>query len=129
MRKNLWTKEKELFEADAVDEAATWADFLLSRTYRGPGDTIEAARYRAEQKYGIPAATFWALRYRRPRAILAGLYGRIRAAYEAECDRQETRLRHELEIAKALPATPARLALIAETEALLGPAVPQGAAE
>ena len=101
-------------------EASQWADALLQRSYRGPGDTIEAASYRAEQKYGVPAQTFWALRYRKPNGILAHIYLTLKAAYEAECGRQEARLRHELELVKALPATPDRQALIAETEAALG---------
>ena len=114
-------QEQEVFEAEAtVNDAAGWAESLLQRTYRGPGDTIEAASYRAEQKYGIPANTFWALRYRKPSAILAHIYLTLKAAYEAECGRQEARLRHELELVKALPATPARQSLIAETEAALG---------
>ncbi|MGN6118040.1 MAG: hypothetical protein ACTHN2_21240 [Nitrobacter sp.] len=106
--------------ATTVDEASKWADALLQRAYRGPGDTIEAASYRAEQKYGVPAQTFWALRYRRPNGILAHIYLRLKAAYEAECGRQEARLRHELELVKALPRNEARQVLIDETEAALG---------
>lgn len=116
-----------MLDAEAtVDEAAVWADGLLDRVYRGPGDTIEAATFRAEQRYGVPAQTFWALRYRKPKALLAHIYLSLKAAYEAECDRQEAKLRHELEITKALPPTPARLALIRETEAVLGLAVEPG---
>ena len=110
-----------MFDAHAtVDQAAGWADALLQRVFRGPGDTVEAATYRAEQKYGVPAQTFWALRYRRPNAILAHIYLTLWAAYEAECGRQEAKLRHELELVKALPTTPARAALVAEAEAELG---------
>lgn len=109
-----------MFEATAVDEATGWANALVSRVYRGPGDTVEAAMHRAEQKFGVPAAVLWALRYRRPKALLAGIYLSLKAAYEAECNRQEAKLAHELAITKTLPATPARLRLIAETEALLG---------
>ncbi|MDB6035980.1 MAG: uncharacterized protein JWM16_6318 [Verrucomicrobiales bacterium] len=115
--------EQEVFEAEAtVDEAAEWAKALLHRAYYGPGDTLEAATYRAEQKYGVPAQTFWALRYRKPKAILANIYLTLKAAYEAECGRQEARLRHELELVKALPVTPARQALVADAEAALGQA-------
>lgn len=109
-----------MFEAEAmVDDAAKWADALLHRTYRGPGDTIEAARYRAEQKYGVPAQAFWALRYRKPKNILAPIYAALRAAYEAECGRQEARLRHELEMAKALNGGANLAAAISEAEAAL----------
>lgn len=113
-------QEQEVFDGEAVvDEAAGWAEALLQRTYRGPGDTIEAASYRAEQKYGVPANTFWALRYRKPKDILASIYKTLQAAYEAECGRQEARLRHELELVKALPRTSDREALIAEAEAAI----------
>ena len=110
-----------MFDGEAVvDEAAHWAEALLQRSYRGPGDTIEAASYRAEQKYGVPAQTFWALRYRKPKDILASIYKTLQAAYEAECGRQEARLRHELELVKALPRNEARQILIDQTEAALG---------
>lgn len=105
---------------ELVSEATNWSKHLLARVHQGPGDTVEAAMYRAEQKYGVPAQAFWALRYRRPKDILASIYLGLKAAYEAECGRQEARLRHEIEITKMLPATPARLALLAEAEAALG---------
>lgn len=103
-----------------VSEAKGWSAQLLARVHYGPGDTVEAAMYRAEQKYGVPAQAFWALRYRTPKDILASVYLTLKAAYEAECGRQEARLRHELALVKALPSTPAREALVAETEAALG---------
>lgn len=78
--------------------------------------------HRAEAKYGVPAQAFWALRYRTPKDILASVYLRLKAAYEAECGRQEARLAHELELVKALPTTTARAALVAEAEAALGEA-------
>lgn len=110
-----------MYDGEAVvKEAAGWAEALLQRTYRGPGDTIEAASYRAEQKYGVPAQTFWALRYRRPKDILASIYRTLEAAYEAECGRQEAKLRHELEMAKALQGGANLQAAIREAEAALG---------
>jgi hypothetical protein len=116
--KNPLRQEQEVYDGEAVvNDAAGWAEALLQRTYRGPGDTIEAATYRAEQKYGVPAQTFWALRYRRPKDILASIYRTLEAAYEAECGRQEARLRHELEVAKALKGNPSLAAAISEAEA------------
>ena len=41
---------------DAVMEAKRMTGFLLSREHRGPGDTIEAAAYRLQSRYGIPVA-------------------------------------------------------------------------
>lgn len=106
--------------ASVVEDASRWAEALLQRSYRGPGDTIEAASYRAEQKYGVPAQTFWALRYRKPKDILASVYRTLQAAYEAECGRQEAKLRHELEMAKALQGGASMEAAIREAEAALG---------
>lgn len=60
---------------------------------------------------------------RRPRCPVAHVkqpIERLKAAYDAECGRQEARLRHELELVKALPRNEARQALIDETEAALG---------
>ena len=120
MSKNPLHLEQEVSDATAtVESAASWAEALLQRTYRGPGDTIEAASYRAEQKYGVPATTFWALRYRKPSSILAHVYLRLKAAYDAECGRQEARLRHELELAKALSGGATLAAAISEAEAAL----------
>jgi hypothetical protein len=108
-----------------VDEAAGWADFLVRREHRGPGDTVEAARQRAARKHRLPEQLLWALRYRKPKRIWADLYVKLEQAAAAECERQEEKLRHELEITKRLPPTADRLALIAETEALLGSASSQ----
>jgi hypothetical protein len=102
-----------------VDEAKEWANRIVAANHRGPGDTVDAAMHRAAVKHGLDPKLLWRLRYRTPKDMLVSTWKRIRAAYDAECARQEAKLRHELEITKALPATPARLALIAETEALL----------
>lgn len=109
-------------DLSVVDEAASWADLLVKREHRGPGDTIDAARSRAARKHKLPEQVLWALRYRKPKRIWADLYKRLELAVAAEIQSQEARLAHELEITKALPPTQARLALIAETEALLGQA-------
>lgn len=102
-----------------VQQARGWANGLIAANHRGPGDTVEAAIHRAAVKHHLDPNSLRRLRYRTPKDMLASVYLRIRTAYEAECERQEAKLRHELEIAKALPSTPARLALIAETEAVL----------
>lgn len=103
-----------------VVQAKGWTNGLIRSAYRGPGDTVDAAMHRAAVKHGLDPKVLWRLRYRTPKDMLASVYLKIKAAYEVECERQEARLRHELEITKALPPTPARLALIAETEAVLG---------
>jgi hypothetical protein len=119
-------QEQEVFDAGAIDDreaveqAASWANALVAKVHRGPGDNVETAMYRAEAKWALPFSLLWALRYRKPKAMAVGAWSYLKHVYEAECGRQEARLRHELEITKRLPATPARQALIAEAEALLG---------
>lgn len=85
----------------SVDQATQWARELTQRECRGPGDLPNAWR-RLEARYGVPAQTFWSLRYRRPKDLLASIYLQLRAAYQAECERQMRRLEHELAITKAL---------------------------
>lgn len=108
-------------DADAVEKASGWAEKLLARVHRGPGDSVDAAMHRAEAAYGIPRETFWALRYRKPKAMAVAAWLRIKAAYDAQVEVQEARLQHEIAITKLLPPTPARSALVREAEALLGP--------
>jgi LPS sulfotransferase NodH len=103
-----------------VEQARGWANKLIAAHHRGPGDTVDAAIHRAAVKHGLDPKSLWRLRYRTPKDMLLSTWARIKEAYEAECERQEARLRHELEITKALPATEARLRLIRETEAVLG---------
>ncbi len=107
------------FDIEGVSEAKGWANQLIAANHRGPGDTTDAAIHRAAVKHGLDPKLLWRLRYRTPKSMLIGAWKRIKAAYDTECGRQEAKLRHELEITKALPPTPDRLALIAETEALL----------
>lgn len=105
---------------ELVTQASHWSKHLLARVYLGPGDTVEAAMYRAEQRYGVPAQAFWALRYRKPKDILASVYLKLKSAYEHECERQEAKLRYELEMAKALKGSETLEAAISEAEAALG---------
>lgn len=51
--------------------------------------------------HGINWRTFWQLRYRPPSDVFVGVYLSLKAAYEAECERQERLLRHEREVTKA----------------------------
>jgi hypothetical protein len=121
-KQTLHSEQTPVTDLSVVDEAATWADLLVRREHRGPGDTLDAARQRAARKHKLPEQVLWALRYRKPKRIWADLYKRLEQAVAAEIQSQEARLAHELAITKALPPTAARLALIAETEALLGQA-------
>jgi hypothetical protein len=103
-----------------VERAKGWANSLIRSQHRGPGDTTDAAIHRAAVKYGLEPKVLWRLRYRTPKDMLVSVYLKIEAAYQAECERQEARLRHELEITKAIATSAAALAAIREAEALLG---------
>lgn len=112
-------------DMSVVDEAATWADLLVKREHRGPGDTIDAARLRAAQKYRVPEQALWSLRYRRPKDIAGSIYRSLQRAVAAEIQSQEARLAHEIEITRTVTSSAAGLALIDEAEALLGaPKIP-----
>ena len=114
-------RDKKVSDASAiVDDCARWSGALWSKAHAGLGDTQEAAMYRAANRYGIEPNVFWAPRYRKPKDVLASVYLKLKAAYENECERQEARLRHELELAKALQGSASLEAAISEAEATLG---------
>lgn len=100
--------------------AMHWASALVAREHHGPGDTLDAAMWRAEQKWGIERSTFWSLRYRPPRDIVVSVYMRLKAAYEHECERQESRLAHELMLAKAAGLDAVTSRTVAQAESFLG---------
>lgn len=114
----------QMSDAVFVDEAAEWARDLTRRESRGPGDEQNAWR-RLETRYGIAFGTFWGLRYRKPKTIVTSLYFRIRAAYDAERERQARLLRHETEITEKIVG-PDHIAVRA-ARAVAGPPVPAAA--
>lgn len=134
MSKNPLRTEQEVFDAGLIDtdpernvlKAANWANAVWNKIYLGMGDSQEAAMYRAAAKHGVDPGTFWALRYRKPKAIAAHILARLYVAYETEIGKQEARLRHELELTRRLPQNAARQALIAEAEAALADETVEG---
>ena len=80
-----------------VDHAAGMARTMVERETRGAGDTENAMR-RIEMKFGVSYSDMWALRYRKPKAIWAHVFDRIKAAYEAQRHQQMRALQHEAEI-------------------------------
>lgn len=68
---------------DAVMEAKRMNGFLLAREHRGPGDTIEAAAYRLETRYGIPVAITMRLRNREVKDMFVSSFMPILNAYLA----------------------------------------------
>lgn len=94
---------KRLCEMSGVAEARLWANELVRRESRGAGDTENAMR-RLEARYGIEWRTFWKLRYRPPSDVMVGVYLKLRAAYQAECERQQRLFEHERKITEAKAA-------------------------
>lgn len=85
----------------AVDQAAGWAREMTRQEARGPGD-MENTWRRLENRYGISFNTFWSLRYRKPKEIVASVYLRLHAAYRAEHQRQMRKLANEIAITEAV---------------------------
>lgn len=61
--------------------------FLLASEHRGPGDTIEAAAYRLQTRYGIPVATTMRLRNREVKDMFMSSFFPVLNAYLAVKDR------------------------------------------
>ena len=68
---------------DAIMEAKRMSGFLLTREHRGPGDTIEAAAYRLQTRYGIPVAITLRLRNRELKDMFVSSFMPILNAYLA----------------------------------------------
>ncbi|RVD44899.1 hypothetical protein EN742_00710 [Mesorhizobium sp. M4A.F.Ca.ET.020.02.1.1] len=85
-----------------VNEARGWADYLIRREFRGPGDTVDAAMARCERKYHVARSVLWGLRYRPPKDMMVSLYMRLRSAYEDELGRLDQRIEEELRKAELL---------------------------
>ena len=104
-----------------LHRASAWADHLVARESRGPGDTDEARR-RVASRHRIPYSTFFALKWRKPKCPqrIRGIYEQMREAYIHECLRQVKCLEQEIAITKALsgPDDPA----VVEAEALVSAA-------
>ena len=64
---------------------------------RGPGDTENAMRS-IERDYGVDYWILWRLRYRKSalRDIGVTAYMGLKAAYQAECERQMRKLKNEI---------------------------------
>lgn len=112
MRKLSWVK-KQMSNVAYLDNAARWSKDLTRMRSRGPGDTENAMRS-IEREYGVDYWTLWRLRYRKSalRDIGVSAYMTLKAAYEAECERQLRKLQHEIIVTEAIagPASPAVVA-------------------
>jgi len=128
VRKSLW-KKNQMSDAAYLDEAAEWSKRLTRMRARGPGDTENAMRA-IERDYGVDYWLLWRLRYRRSvlKDIGISAYMRLKAAHQAECERQMRKLQHDIARTEAIAgagcaAVGAAKAVVRETEASLNSAV------
>lgn len=119
-------KESQMPQSAYLDEAARWSRDLTRMRSRGPGDTENAMRS-IEREYGVDYGTIWRLRYRRSslRDIGVTAYMLLKAAYEAECQRQLRKLENEIQLTEAAGGAASNLvdeakALVNEGMALSG---------
>jgi hypothetical protein len=84
-----------------VSSARGMNDFILQSTYRGPGDTVDAAMHRAERMYGAPASWMHRLRYRSIKDMPVSAYAAIARAYKAALEASERAYAAERELAHA----------------------------
>ncbi len=85
----------------SAEVASGYVRRMVERETRGWGDQ-DSALSRLEARYGIP---FWSLkniRTGRAKTVEAGLFARIRAAYLDLCERQVSKLQHEIALEKAM---------------------------
>lgn len=86
-----------------LDNAERWSKDLTRMRSRGPGDVDNAMRS-IERDYGVDYWTLWRLRYRKSalKDIGVTIYMRLQAAYQAECEKQLRKLKHEIQITEAI---------------------------
>ncbi len=99
--KNLLRGNQKMAEA-YVEDAQRWADFLIKREFKGPGDTLDAAMARCERKHRVSRSVLWSLRYRRPKDMLVSVYMALRNAYEVEISKLDRKIEEELRLAELL---------------------------
>jgi len=107
--KKPWMK-KQMPHVAYLDEAAEWGKSLTRMRARGPGDTENAMRS-IERDYGVDYWILWRLRYRKSalRDIGVSAYMALKAAYQAECERQMRKLKHELKATEEIAGTDNRV--------------------
>lgn len=96
----MFTKTKDEVQPMTVEAAYDYATRLVEMEARG-SDT-EGALYRIEQRYGLSPNQIMHLRSRRAKSCDVSLFGRLRMAYLDLCQRQVTKLQHQIAIEKAL---------------------------
>jgi hypothetical protein len=121
VRKKLLTDSK-MQQVAYLDEAAEWSRSLTRMRARGPGDTDNAMRS-IEREYGVDYWLQWRLRYRLSslRDIGVTAYMSLKAAYQAECERQMRKLEHDIAVTETITGPDCHA--LRAAKALVGPYV------
>lgn len=82
-----------------VEAASIYATSLLEHEQRG--SDIESALNRLEQRYGLSPNQIMHLRSRRAKSCDVSLFARLRLAYIDLCERQVSKLQHQIAVEKA----------------------------
>jgi hypothetical protein len=94
-----FTKTLKQVHPMTVEAASEYASRLLEHEQRG--SDIEAALFRLEQRYGLSPNQIMHLRSKRAKSCDVSLFARLRSAYLDLCERQVSKLQHEIAITKA----------------------------
>ena len=94
-----FTNSKDQVHAMTIEAAYDYASRLVEEEQRGAD--VEAALHRLEQRYGLSPNQIMHLRSRRAKSCDVGLFARLRAAYLDLCERQVTKLQHQIAVEKA----------------------------
>lgn len=109
-------------DAAYLDQAAVWSKDLTRMRARGPGD-LENAMRAIERDYGLDYWFLYQLRYKRDRLkfLSVSVYERLKAAYQAECERQVRKLQDEIATTEKIAGADHRAVRAART--LVGPSM------
>lgn len=99
MRDKIFGRENKTMSTAYIGTAKGMADFLLSREHNGPGDTIEAAAFRVQTKFGVPVPVLMRLRHRDVKDMLLSNFMALANAYRAATDKLDKAYEHEKSMA------------------------------
>lgn len=99
MRDKNQSREDKKMSAEYISTAKGMADFLLTREHRGPGDTIEAAAYRLQTRFGVPVTVLMRLRHREVKDMLMSNFMALADAYQRVSQKIDNAYEHEREVA------------------------------